>query len=64
MIENIFSPDLGLDADAADALSAALLNAVRKAIEEDQSQGLDLLRTLDKALTDKVRTTRVLGEDG
>jgi mediator of RNA polymerase II transcription subunit 12 len=57
MIEHIFSPDYALDADAADALSAALLNAVRKAIEEDQSQGLELLRTLDKSLTDKVRTT-------
>jgi mediator of RNA polymerase II transcription subunit 12 len=55
MIEH--SPDYALDADAADALSAALLNAVRKAIEEDQSQGLELLRTLDKSLTDKVRTT-------
>jgi mediator of RNA polymerase II transcription subunit 12 len=57
MIEHIFSLDYARDLDAADALSAALLNAVRKAVEEDQTQGLELLRTLDTTLTDKVPTT-------
>jgi mediator of RNA polymerase II transcription subunit 12 len=57
MIEHIFSLNYALEADAADALSAALLNAVRKVVEEDQSQGLELLRTLDTALTEKVHTT-------
>lgn len=54
LIENIFTADPALDDDAADALSAALLNAVKTAVEEDQSQGLQLLSTLDSALTDKV----------
>jgi mediator of RNA polymerase II transcription subunit 12 len=56
VIEFIFSSTSALDADAADALSAALLDAVRTAVEEDQSQGLELLTTLDIALTDKVIT--------
>tara|TARA_R110002003_G_scaffold73_8_gene6869 strand:- start:4572 stop:4829 length:258 start_codon:yes stop_codon:yes gene_type:complete len=50
LIENIFTADPALDDDAADAL----LNAVKTAVEEDQSQGLQLLSTLDSALTDKV----------
>jgi mediator of RNA polymerase II transcription subunit 12 len=56
VIEYIFSSNSALDVDAADALSAALLEAVRTAVEEDQSQGLELLTTLDTTLTDKVRT--------
>jgi mediator of RNA polymerase II transcription subunit 12 len=59
MIEHIFSLNYALDPDAADALSAALLNAVRKAVEEDQTQGLELLRTLDTTLTNKVHTTKL-----
>lgn len=54
MIENIFTADPTLDGDAVDALSAALLNAVKTAVEEDQSHGLQLLSNLDTALTDKV----------
>lgn len=54
MIESLFSGHGAFEPDAADALSAALLSAVRTAVEEDQSQGLELLTTLDAALTDKV----------
>jgi mediator of RNA polymerase II transcription subunit 12 len=60
MIEFIFSSEYALGVDAADALSAALLNAVRTAVEEDQSQGLELLTSLDTALTDKVITSLFL----
>jgi mediator of RNA polymerase II transcription subunit 12 len=55
MIEHIFSLSSVLDAHAADALSVALLNAVKTAVEKDQAQGLELLITLDSTLTDKVR---------
>lgn len=44
-----------MSGDSADALSAALLSAIKKAVEEGQSAGLELLATLDVALTDKVR---------
>jgi mediator of RNA polymerase II transcription subunit 12 len=54
VIEYIFSSSSTLDVDAADALSAALLDAVRTAVEEDQSQSLELLTSLDVVLTDKV----------
>jgi mediator of RNA polymerase II transcription subunit 12 len=55
MIENIFSTNNVVDAHAADTLSAALLNAVKMAVEEDQSQGLELLSSLETTLTNKVR---------
>jgi mediator of RNA polymerase II transcription subunit 12 len=58
VIEEIFSSHDALDTDTAETLSAALLKAVRTAVEEDQSQGLELLTTLDTALTDKVRVVR------
>lgn len=58
MIEYIFSSNNALDAHAADTLSVALLNAVRTAVEEDQSQGLDLLSNLETTLTNKVRAQR------
>jgi mediator of RNA polymerase II transcription subunit 12 len=51
----MFSSTSLIDVDAANKLSAALLDAVRIAVEEDQSQGLELLVTLDIALTNKVR---------
>lgn len=54
LIEHIFS-DPNLDGEAADTLSASLLGAVKTAIEEDQSQGLELLAALDPSLTNKVR---------
>ncbi|KAH8693421.1 hypothetical protein GQ44DRAFT_753948 [Phaeosphaeriaceae sp. PMI808] len=54
-IEHIFSSESMLDGVAADILSGALLNAVKMAVEEDQSQGLELLATLDIALMDKIR---------
>lgn len=41
--------------DSADALSAALLGAIKRVVEEGQSAGLELLATLDATLTDKVR---------
>ena len=44
-----------MSGDSADALSAALLSAIKRAVEEGQSAGLELLATLDVALTDKVR---------
>ncbi|KAF2034408.1 mediator of RNA polymerase II transcription subunit 12 [Setomelanomma holmii] len=55
MIENIFSGESALGSEAADVLSGALLNAVKSAVEEDQSQGLHLLSTLDSGLTNKIR---------
>jgi mediator of RNA polymerase II transcription subunit 12 len=54
VIEYMFSSASSVDVDAANSLSAALLDAVRIAVEEDQSHGLELLTTLDMALTDKV----------
>jgi mediator of RNA polymerase II transcription subunit 12 len=57
MIESIFSSEYTFGTNATDTLSAALLSAVRTAVEEDQSQGLELLTSLDTALTDKVRTS-------
>jgi mediator of RNA polymerase II transcription subunit 12 len=53
-IEHTFS-DPALEGDMANALSAALLDAVKTAVEEDQSQGLELLANLDASLTGKVR---------
>ncbi|KAH7381682.1 hypothetical protein BKA66DRAFT_418843 [Pyrenochaeta sp. MPI-SDFR-AT-0127] len=55
VIECIFSSDTALTGDSADTLSATLLSAIKTAVEEDQSAGLELLATLDAALTDKVR---------
>jgi mediator of RNA polymerase II transcription subunit 12 len=57
MIENIFSTNHVVDAHAADTLSVTLLNAVKAAVEEDQSQGLELLSSLEPTLTNKVGLT-------
>lgn len=54
MIECIFSTDTALSGDSTDALSATLLSAIKTAVEEDQSAGLELLVALDPALTEKV----------
>lgn len=58
MIESLFSGHGAFETDTADALSAALLNAVRTAVEEDQSQGLELLTSLDLTVTEKVCKAR------
>ena len=55
----MFSSDVAFDRESVDALSAALLDSVKAAIEEDQSAGLGLLATLDTGLTDKVSYLRV-----
>ncbi|CAO2657656.1 Nn.00g037820.m01.CDS01 [Neocucurbitaria sp. VM-36] len=55
VIEHIFSSGTSMSGDSADALSAALLSAIKRAVEEGQSAGLELLATLDAALTDKIR---------
>ena len=57
MIEHIFSSSSALDAHAADGLSVAVLNAVKTSMEQDQSQGLELLTNLEGTLADKVRTS-------
>ncbi|KAL5113832.1 RNA polymerase II mediator complex subunit [Pleosporales sp. CAS-2024a] len=56
MIEYLSWWSTTLDTHAKDALSVALLDAVRRAAEQDQSQGLELLRNLEPILTDKIRT--------
>lgn len=58
LIEYIFS-DSFVEEEAAGALSATLLGAVKTAVEEDQSQGLELLAALDSSLTNKVISRRV-----
>jgi hypothetical protein len=53
-IQHIFSCQTALAEDSIDSLSVALLNAVKVAVEEDQSAGLNLLDNLNIGLTDKV----------
>lgn len=60
MIEFIFSTEISHNSDSADALSATLLGAVKTAVEEDQSTGLELLATLDNTLSNKVRLATTL----
>jgi mediator of RNA polymerase II transcription subunit 12 len=63
LIEHIFS-DPTLEGELADALSATLLSAVKTAVEEDRSQGLELLAALDSSLTNKVSVGRITQESG
>jgi mediator of RNA polymerase II transcription subunit 12 len=63
MIEHIFASSSALDTHAADGLSVAVLNAVRTSMEQDQSQGLELLTNLEGPLADKVRSSRHVLEE-
>lgn len=54
VIEQIFTSDTTLSGASADVLPAALLSAIRTAVDEDQSAGLELLASLDATLTDQV----------
>jgi mediator of RNA polymerase II transcription subunit 12 len=54
MIQQIFEPDSTSTEQPSDGLSAALLRAIKSALENDKPSGLELLATLDNALTDKV----------
>lgn len=56
MVQQIFESDSTSTEHSPDGLSATLLKAIKSALEKDQSSGLELLATLDNALTDKVRT--------
>lgn len=55
MVQQIFETDATTTEHSSDDLSATLLSAIKSALEKDQSSGLELLATLDGALTDKVR---------
>ncbi|KAF1947285.1 hypothetical protein EJ02DRAFT_139344 [Clathrospora elynae] len=54
-IEQIFASDTAVPGNSNDALSAALLSAIKTAVEEGQLSGLELLASLDAALTDQIR---------
>ena len=54
MIQQIFEPDSTSTERSSDCLSAALLSAIKSALDKDKPSGLELLATLDGALTDKV----------
>ena len=55
MIQQIFESESTSTDQSSDSLSSTLLNAIKSALEKDQSAGLELLASLDNALTDKVR---------
>lgn len=55
MLEHIFASDTALSGDSNSVLPTALLNAVKTAVEENRSAGLELLASLDACLTDQVR---------
>ncbi|KAF2856579.1 hypothetical protein T440DRAFT_437396 [Plenodomus tracheiphilus IPT5] len=55
VIEHIFSSEAALSGETSDALPAALLSAIKTAVEEDRSAGLELLASLDVSLTDQIR---------
>lgn len=57
MVQQIFEPDSTSTEQTSDSLSATLLNAIKSALEKDQSSGLELLASLDNVLTNKVRDT-------
>ena len=61
MVQQIFEQDPSSAEHSSDGLSAALLNAIKSALEKDQPSGLELLATLDSALTDKVSLMTALG---
>lgn len=54
MVQQIFETDAMSPEQSSDGLSATLLSAIKSALEKDQSSGLELLATLDSALSDKV----------
>jgi mediator of RNA polymerase II transcription subunit 12 len=54
-IEQLFSSSAASLGDSGEALSASLLSAIKTAVEEDQPSGLELLASLDAALTDQIR---------
>lgn len=54
MVQQIFESDSTSTEQSPDSLSATLLKAIKSALENDQTSGLELLSTLDNALTDKV----------
>jgi mediator of RNA polymerase II transcription subunit 12 len=55
MIQQIFDSDSTSTERSSDGLPAALLIAIKTALEKDQTSGLELLATLDSTLTDKIR---------
>lgn len=55
VIDYIFSKEASLSSETSDVLSAALSQAVKAAVDGNRSAGLQLLVTLDKSLTNKVR---------
>jgi mediator of RNA polymerase II transcription subunit 12 len=54
-IEQIYSSDVASPGAPSEALSAALLSAIKTSVENGQSAGLELLASLDAALTEQVR---------
>jgi len=53
-IQQIFETDSSSTEQSSDGLSSALLDAIKSAMEKDQTSGVELLATLDNTLTDKV----------
>lgn len=53
-IQQIFETESTATEQSSDGLSSALLDAIKSAMEKGQTSGLELLATLDNALTDKV----------
>jgi mediator of RNA polymerase II transcription subunit 12 len=54
-IQQLFSSSAASLGGSGEALSTSLLNAIKTAVEEDQPSGLELLASLDAALTDQIR---------
>jgi mediator of RNA polymerase II transcription subunit 12 len=54
-IEQLFSSSAASLGGSGEPLSASLLSAIKTAVEEDQPSGLELLASLDAALTDQIR---------
>jgi len=63
MVQQIFKTDTVSTEHSSDGLSATILSAIKTALEKDQSSGLELLATLDSALTDKVSHDIVFGQN-
>ncbi|KAF2625958.1 hypothetical protein BU25DRAFT_492495 [Macroventuria anomochaeta] len=55
MVQQIFETDSTSTEQSSEGLSAALLIAIKSALEKDQPSGLELLAILDSTLTDKIR---------
>lgn len=64
MVQQIFKTDTVSTEHSSDGLSATILSAIKAALEKDQSSGLELLATLDSALTDKVSHDILSGQNG